>query len=170
MAKASADRGTSTLELEDDRKFEKRERLVRRVGTWLLGVFLIAAVAGVFGSGPLSYAEATSPDSVIVARYERFARNRAATTLDLTLRSGTRDVQLGLNATFAERIKIEQITPEPTRVATSGGRHVYEFAAAAPPDSIVRVVLRFQPETLGWLSVAVTSAKSELRFRQFVYP
>lgn len=169
MAKASTERGTSTLELDEDRDFERRERVVRRTGTWALCAFLIAAAAGLFGSGPLSIAEASSSDSVLVARFERFTRNRATTTLDLMLRSGTREVRLGLNATFAEKIKIEQITPQPTRVSTSGARHVYEFASTRP-DSVVRVVLRYQPETLGWLTAVITSAQSQVRFRQLVYP
>ena len=169
MAKASTKSGTSTLELEEDRDFERRERRVRRAGTWALCAFLIAAGAGLFGSGPLSNAETRSNDSMLVARFERFTRNRATTTLDLMLRSGTPVIQMGLNATFAERIKIEQITPEPTRVLTSGARHVYEFAATGP-DSVVRVVLRYRPETLGRLTAVITSAQSQLRFRQLVYP
>lgn len=169
MAKASAETETSTLELEEDRDFERRERFVRRVGTWALSAFLIAAAAGLFGSGPLSTAEASSSDSVLVARFERFTRNRATATLDLMLRSGTRDIQLGLNTAFAERINIEQITPQPWRVSTTGARHVYEFAATGP-DSVVRIVLRYRPETLGWLTANITSAKSQLRIRQLVYP
>lgn len=169
MAKASTEKGTSTLELDEDRDFERRERAVRRAGTWALCAFLIAAAAGLFGSGPLSSAETGSTDSVLIARFERFARTRATTTLDLVLRSGTRDVQLGLNSTFVESIKVEQITPEPTRVSATGARHVYEFAVSGP-DSVVRVVLRYRPETLGWLSAVITSAQSQLRFRQLVYP
>jgi hypothetical protein len=169
MAKTSTERGTSTLELEEDRDFERRERVVRRTGTWALCAFLVAAAAGLFGSGPLSNVETRSSDSVILARFERFTRNRATTTLDLMLRSGTREVQVGVNATFAEKIKIEQITPQPTRVSTSGSRHVYEFESTGP-DSVVRVVLRYRPETLGWLTAVITSAQSQLRFRQLVYP
>jgi hypothetical protein len=168
MSKASIDSRTS-LELEEDRDFERHERFIRRTGTWLLCAVLMAAAAGLFGSGPLSNAEAHSRDGVLAARFERFTRNRATTTLYLMLQSDSRAVQLGLNATFAERIKIEQITPQPTDISTSGARHIYEFTATEP-DSVMRVVLKYQPETLGWLSAVITSAKSQLRFRQFVYP
>ncbi|HEV8362842.1 MAG TPA: hypothetical protein VGQ52_04960 [Gemmatimonadaceae bacterium] len=169
MAKASAERGTSTLELEEDREFEKRERLVRRIGTWLLSAFLVAALAGLFGSGPLSDAAARSNDNAVGARYKRFTRNRSTTALDLSLHAVAGQVQLGLNSAFVETIKVEQITPQPATISASRARHVYTFAAAGP-DSIVSVVLRYRPETLGWLTAVVTSGQSELRIRQFVYP
>lgn len=88
---------------------------------------------------------ARSSDGALLAQFERFTRNRAMT------------------------IKIEQITPQPMRVSTSGTRHVYEFASTRP-DSVIRVVLRYRPETLGWLPAVITSAQSQLRFRQLVYP
>lgn len=169
MAKAKTDRGTSTLELEADRDFERRERLVRRTGTWAMSAFLIAAAAGLFGSGPLSSAETRSTDSALVARFERFTRNRATTVLDLTLHGAGGQVQLGLNSAFVETVTVEQITPEPAAIFASRARHLYTFAAAGP-DSVVRVVLRYRPETLGWLTAVITSAQSQLRFRQFVYP
>ena len=169
MAKASTDKGTVTLELEEDREFEKRERAVRRTGTWALCAFLIVAAAGLFGSGPLSKAEARSSDNAVVAQFERFARNRATTVLDLSLHAVAGQVRLGVNSAFVETIKVEQITPQPATISGSRAQHVYEFAAAGP-DSIVRVVLRYRPETLGWLTAVVTSGESELRIRQFVYP
>jgi hypothetical protein len=169
MAKPSTEREASTLELKEDREFEERERLVRRVGTWLLCAFLVAALAGLFGSGPLSAAAARSSDSAVEARYERFARNRATTVLDLSLHAAAGRVHLELNRAFVETVKVEQITPEPAAISASAARYVYEFAAAGP-DSIVRVVLRYRPETLGWLTVVITSARSRLRLRQLVYP
>ena len=171
-ARGSAN-GETRLDLDEDVEFHRRERVMRRVGTVALCAFLLAAFAGLFGSGPLSNAEARSSDASVVAHYERFARNRASTTLRFEVRSSATatapPVQLALNGSFATGIQIEEILPRPLRVAAAADRYVFEFATLAP-DSTSGIVIRYRPESLGPLLVVVSLAGSQLRFRQFVFP
>jgi len=166
-----ADERGDRLELDEDLPFQRRERVMRRVGTAILCAFLLAAFVGLFGAGPLSKAEARSADASVSAVYERFTRNRASTTLHVRLHAPTagRPVELTLNSAFAEAVHIEQILPEPSSVATASGRYVFQFAST-PSDTARGIVLRYRPESLGSVRIVAAVAGSELQFRQFVYP
>lgn len=144
---------------------------MRRTGTVALCAFLVTALAGAFGSGPLSRAEVRSVDELLAAHYQRFTRNRSGTTLHITVRQrgqGGDLVQLSLNRSFAEAIQLNQILPEPRRVAGAADQYVFEFATTGS-DSI-HVVFRYRPESLGSLHVIASAGGSQLRFRQFVDP
>jgi hypothetical protein len=162
--------GEPPLELDEDLAFHKRERVMRRVGTAGLCVFLLAAFAGLFGSGPLSNAEARSRDTSVVAQYERFTRNGASTRLHFTVRPQTSGpIQLTLNSSFLEGVQIEQILPGPIRVATSRDHYVFEFETRGP-NGTNGIVIRYRHESLGAMLIIARVAAAELRIRQFVYP
>jgi hypothetical protein len=167
----SSEREPTRLQLDDDPTFHRRERIMRRIGTVVLCAVLIAALLGVFGSGPLSNGEARSSDNALVVRYERFTRARAAAVLRLAVRAppGGSSLVLTLNAAFAERIQIEQILPEPLGVTTAAERYVFEFGTARS-DTLASIVLRYRPESLGVVPIVIETHGSEVRFRQLVYP
>ena len=160
------------LELEDDVKFYKRELLMRRVGTVALVLLLLAAFIGVFGSGPISNAEVRSANGALTVRYERFMRAQAGSALRLTLR-GVPDAdgvaRITVNNAFAERVKIEEVLPEPSRVAVSQEAYLFDIASA-PPDSALDIIIRYQPESLGLLSIVLAAGSEQVRFWQLVYP
>ena len=160
------------LELEDDTTFYRRELLMRRIGTVALSLLLLAALVGLFGSGPLSNAVARSQNGAVEVRYERFTRAQAGTTLRLTLRSAAvvdGVVQISVNNAFADKVKIEEVLPDPTRVAVSQEKYVFDVASIQP-DGTLEVVVRYQPESLGTLSIVLGVGAEQVRFWQLVYP
>lgn len=158
------------LQVDEDVRFQRREHVMRQIGTTVLCLFLIAAIAGMFGGGPLSGAGVRSPDSSLIAHYERFARNRAPTLLRLSIRAPPDGpIELSFNAAFAEAIEIEHILLEPTQMMAGAGRYAFTIATGAS-DSLTTIIVRYRPESLGFLPVVATLDGSIVRFRQFVFP
>ncbi len=69
------------IQLEDDIAFQRKSWLVERIGWGVMLTILVAALAGLFASGPLSSKNVESADSSAIVRYERFARAQAPVCL-----------------------------------------------------------------------------------------
>lgn len=170
--KAAADDSGPELELGDYAAFHKRELAFKRVGVVALYVLLLAALVGLFGSGPLSRANARSADGALRVDYDRIVRANAPTELRFHVRNkrstdGT--VELWLDQSFAQQIRIEQIVPEPVRTRVLAGRLSVEMVAAAA-DTSLDIVMSYRPKWIGSSSVGVGVDGGEVHLRQFVFP
>lgn len=70
------------LEQEDPATVQTEWR-VQRVGWVVLAGIVVAALAGVFGAGPLSWTSASADDASLVVKYSRFAREGGAISLEV---------------------------------------------------------------------------------------
>jgi hypothetical protein len=158
-----------SLEIPEDIAFERRAWKVQRVGWVLMSVTLIAAVAGVFGDGPLAKAEATA-DGVGV-KYDRFVRSGGETELKLRLEPGRGDeVEGWLGREYLERFELVDVLPEPERVATDPERVRMTFRAGTPGEA-VHVRIRAKPRASGRLHGEVgLEHGGAVRFTQVSYP
>lgn len=156
-------------DFKSELEFHRREWRVERVGWVLLAVFLILAVAGLFGSGPLSHVRSGSKDGGSI-EYERFVRHGSITALRVrpaaTLGHGAMRIEIA--ASYLRAFRIERIDPEPSSVVVSGERLVYEFAAA---PAGAQISFHLHPEELGsHAAQVVIDAAEPLTIRQFTYP
>lgn len=170
-ANKAESRAPSALEKVDDGTFHKRELVVQRIGRVLLVLFLLLGFLGVFGSGPVSQAQAGEGGTMQIL-YERFARLSAPTEMRLLLQptmTSEGRVRLWLSAPFVESIKIEDIVPEPASMSSGQDRLLVDVDAE--PGAAVEVLIRYQPGVVGPTSAIVgVVGKDELRVRQFVFP
>jgi hypothetical protein len=122
--------------LDRDLRFHHREWLIQRIGWVVVALFLVLALAGLFGGGPLSHARAAGASGSI--EYEHFVRSGTPTDLVVTAATaGARGVnRVEIASGYLAAFRVERITPEPRAVRTMGDRLVYEFAAGAPGASI----------------------------------
>lgn len=162
------------LDLEQDLSFHRRELRAERVGWGLMLLVVVAALLGLFGSGPLSWGQTQSADGQLEVEYDRFARDLAPTELRLTLHPDPaqgEEVRVWLSRDFLQRVQLQQITPEPQSVETGPGRLTYTFPAA-PAGSPVRVVFRGQTQGSGLLrgNAGLPGTAAEVRFSTFIYP
>jgi hypothetical protein len=67
---------SSQLQIDEDLAFQRREWKIQRVGWGAMALVIIAALLGVFGTGPLS--NATLEREGLRLEYERFCRFAAA--------------------------------------------------------------------------------------------
>jgi hypothetical protein len=163
------------LELDDDEPFQLREARFQRVGSAVLVAFVIAALAGLFGSGPLSDATAEVPGGLRV-EYRRLAQYETPDSLTIRLPAAdaTRpERRVWLDRHYLEDVRVEGVTPLPQRVEATDRGSVYVFPVA--PGHPLVVTFQMQPERLGVVrgAVGVDRADGEgpsVAFRQLVWP
>lgn len=162
MSKAQARK-----DFQDEFRYHQREWRVERIGWLVMLAFVVAAVAGVFGHGPIS--ERTIGDSrTATLEYERFLRYAAGTQLGITVAAGRRGpIAVEVNRSYLSDFEITSIVPEPRSATLLGDRYRFEFDLEAAP---ARIVFHITPERIGGKHAAVTAAGTQLELSQFVYP
>ncbi|WNG33491.1 hypothetical protein F0U61_07570 [Archangium violaceum] len=157
-----------SLELHLDERIQHSVWTVQRVGWVLMGAFLLAAVLGLFGDGPLSRASAEGGG--LKLEYVRTARVSFPITLDVHGTSDGQGVfQLWFERSLFEKSKVEHVMPEPERVEFSSERVTYIFRTTAPGP--VHVVLELKPERAGKVHAQLgVVGGGEVRFEQLVFP
>jgi hypothetical protein len=148
---------------------------IERCAFALLVLFVIAALLGLFGDGPLSATSASSADGQVRIDYQRFHRRITPQVLDITfpVPAGTDSVELIFNGEYLRAVQITETFPQPleSSFGQSGGKLRFSTAGASQEVS-VRVYLRAQ--RAGWLDGRLTISRSgrssEVRFGQLVYP
>ena len=167
-----ADRVNDEFEVGFDSHFERRWRRAELIGHAVMALFLVAALAGLFGRGPLSHHTEGSAASGMSVDFEPFARSQTGTQVTLHLANTTQspmlDVFIGGNS--VEPMGLQRVVPEPVdRRAVDGG---IVLSIAVPPgtrDGQVRLML--QPVSLGPNHLMATLAgHAPLRWTQFVAP
>ena len=154
------------LEVADDLAFLRRTWKVQRAGWILIALVLLAAVAGVFGSGPVG--TASTEAASLALDYARFARRDSPEELRVQgRRSPTGDgVAIGIANRFLDAVEIEAVSPPPLRAERAADRTVYVFARA-PGE--VRFSLRYKRLGRVHGDVAIGGGEA-VAFSTFVYP
>jgi hypothetical protein len=154
-------------------EFQQRWWRLERVVWAVMTLVLIAALAGAFGRGTLARASAGARGGPLWVEYERLARFRTPTTLQVhlggaALRGPTTSIVLRGDA--VGRLPVQRVVPQPvTSVPVSDGT-LYTFQLAAPTDSAtVRFVLEPGRAGRSRATVAATGAPA-VALSQFVYP
>jgi hypothetical protein len=161
------------LEIDQDLRFQKRQWKVQRIA-WVVGLLVLAAaVAGLFGSGPLSDGTAGEEGGPLWAEYQRFERNQGQSDLKVFLGPGAAsggEGRVWLGRDYLESIQIESVTPHPLRVEAGPDRYTYVFPVTHPQQGTA-VVFRFRPAALGRQQGRLgLPGGTELKFGRFVYP
>ena len=161
------------LELKEDHRFQRASWTAQRVGCWLMGLGVVAALLGAFGGGPLSSATAGDKDSSFWVEYERLGRLSAPHVMKLHVGSGVaRDgkVQLWLGRQFLEAAESPIFTPEPARSLLDHDRAIYEFDVADPGREFA-VAFRYKPSSPGRSRAAAgVLGRAAVEFGTFTYP
>lgn len=130
-----------------------------------MALVIIAALLGVFGTGPLS--SATIEREGLRLEHERFCRLERGTDLRFTL-AGTGDPALLLiGGEYLDRVMIERITPEPVKVEALSAGVVFQFALEGP----AAVTFHLKPKKFGLApGKARLGQAAPITFTQFIYP
>jgi len=117
------------LQVDQDMAFHKRMWTVQRLG-WVVCTFVLAAAAvGLLGDGPMAERSAKAGD-VLEVRYGRIERHRSPSKMSVWVSTDVADagvVEVWLDRVFADRLRIDSVTPEPESVTTSATRVTYTF-------------------------------------------
>lgn len=160
------------LQIEENERFEQRDWQAQRVGWVVIGLTVLAALAGLLGPGPLSTTSATSADGHVTVEYRRFARHGGDATLRVEIAGPALEgdeVEVALPREYLSQVDVESLVPEPAEARLDGSMVRYTFAVS---DSSETALLTFvlKPEALWAQSLLVEVAGRELTLRQFLYP
>jgi hypothetical protein len=157
---------TGPEDLERQLRFHRTEWRVQHIGWVFVALFLVLALAGLFGGGPLSHARAEAATGRI--DYEHFVRNGAPAELVITSTGGKGVSSIEISADYLEAFRLERVTPEPTSVRRVGGQLVYEFAS---PSAGAVISFQVDPQQL-WRHRAVLRIDNgpPLAIWQLTYP
>jgi hypothetical protein len=161
------------IELHEDLEFQRKQFRVERIGWILMAAVLVAALLGVFGSGPLSNAIAESSESGLRVEYSRFARRDAHTRVEIHVDPSlvAKDrLRLRLGGDFMQRVLVQAITPTPERWTVEDRTIVAELPVGGSTGP-VPVAVDFSPREFGPTTLELSAGPGRaLTIRQFVYP
>jgi hypothetical protein len=163
------------LEVGYDERFETLWRRVELTSHALMLLFVLAALAGVFGRGPISHRTYRSPDGLFSVDFEPWSRNGTATQLTFHLppSQGTSanpvPVRLFLGSAIVEPLGLQQVLPRPNRSEPADGGAFYIFDTASKAgDAMIRLVLK--PSSVGPAHVEARLGDETLSWTQWVLP
>ena len=161
------------LEISQDLNFQRRSWVVQRVAWVMLALLILAALLGLFGSGPLSRAMAGRQDGPLRAEYHRFWRFKSPMSLRLHIgpqaaRSG--QARVWLSRSYLEAMSVQHVTPQPQRVEVGPDRLTYVFTLSQP-ERPTAVTFNIEPEMPGSVpGQAGLENGAVVSFRHFIYP
>ncbi len=163
-----------TLDLEQDETYQERSWVVERIGWVVVALILLAGLAGFMGTGVVSSATVTDSSGLLKVEYNRFMRKHNPDNLKFEIATSAvgpdQKVRLWLSQDYLEDFQLNQITPEPESVESSGDRITYVFSISQPTKPL-QIAFYFEPEHFGTLSgQAGLSDKGSVQFDQWVYP
>lgn len=166
-------RQTGSLEIDQDMDFQRRAWLVQRIGWVVMALIVLAALLGLFGTGPFSHTTAGAIDGPLRLEYSRFSRYKSPSMLRIHFAPGLvreNQVRLWFSQPYLEALEIEHITPEPSAVEISGDRLIYTFEVADVGQSNV-VTYYAQSDKIGSVmgQIGVVDGPA-LTFNQLFYP
>lgn len=153
------------MEIDADMDFQSRLWTAQRVGWLIIGIAIIAAIGGVFGTGPFS--RASTQSGGLRVEYERFGRLQQPMKLRFVLSEAKQGLQVALSRAYLDSLLVEQIVPQPSEVEAAGPWLVYRFAGHGP----LAVAFDIKAEEFGSLhGAAYAAGGNAVAFRQFIYP
>ena len=156
------------LQLDDNERRQLVHWRVERVGWVCMLLLVIAALAGVFGSGLFSEAEVAGEG--VRVKYSRFTRVTKAVALDITLEHPTENTTLAISREYLQSFEVSGILPQPVSSRTTREQHVFSFAIVPGEPLHVTVQLTPSEGAFGFRNGRIGTPAGVADFWQFVWP
>jgi hypothetical protein len=125
--KQSVETVRHSLQLEENLKQHKQGWIVQKIGWVILYLGLILALAGVFGTGPLSYKTESQHGASV--KYERFLRYESESEIMFNIQDAKDSITLEIPQQYMKYIDLRSITPLPHSNRTVNDVTTYYFHA-----------------------------------------
>jgi hypothetical protein len=156
---------SGSLEIRQDLDFQRRWGVFQRVGRIVFVLLIAAAIAGVFGTGPLAHATASAPTFQV--EYDRFLRSAQSSSLQVspqTQQGGGGDV--AVSTAYTSAIQLSDVTPQPDSETAEQDRIVLAYQNRLP----AQIQIGIAPKTIGVHRATIWVRGRPLSFHQVVYP
>jgi hypothetical protein len=112
-------------------EFKRRYWVAQRIGWGLIALVLVLAIAGVFGTGLVSSATASSSGEGVSVEvdYQRFTRHERLEVMTVRVEAPeqSNSLQVSIPSQFIRSISIETVTPDPDSVTFTADGATYEW-------------------------------------------
>ena len=146
----SSPRRVEDLEINQDLAVQGKTWTYQRIGWAGMALTILAALAGLFGSGPVSRSMVTDEQQLVRLEYDRFGRYEAESVLQLFVPSEVTMngyVTLWIDRIYWAHHAIEQIAPEPIASRSSSSLRIRWSAAPTIMAGVVRGASLVTPRT-----------------------
>ena len=158
------------LELEEDMTFQRRNWTAERIAWAIMALVVVAALAGLFGTGPMSRTVIRDGRGVDI-EYERFQRMSSPGLLRLdvaVVRASEGRLSVDLDREFLDTFRLETIRPEPAATTATRRGMRLSFATAGEHATFYLTV---RPTRIGFARpLLAVSNGAPMALSVFVYP
>lgn len=166
-------RSIQDLEAPQRLRHQRYEWIAERIGWGVMGLTVLAALAGALGQGPLSSTTETSASGKLSAEFDRVHRAHAPACLRIRLERdpSDRQVELAISRSFEDATVSEEIVPQPAAVRDGDGELIYTFELSGD-EAEQLIEYRYEYDEFGRFDHAIRllSGDQTLRFRQIILP
>jgi hypothetical protein len=118
------------MEIDESLDFHIRSWKIQPFAWSVIGLFVLAGVLGLFGSGILSKVSKDQGGAGI--RYERFFRFGTPMKIEFRDDTGLPETEITFPTSYLSRFSVQSIVPAPSRTEISEGLVKYSFESGSP--------------------------------------
>lgn len=143
---------------------------LQRAGWICMFLFILAAVLGFTGTGPLGQVRARGAG--IEVDYSKFKRRCAPSVTEVRVSPvAPGPVRVWISREYLGHFAVEHITPQPQSTASSEQIVSYTFANVPEQALVAYFHLRGLESTVGWVSGSIgVEGAGEVKLSEFVWP
>jgi hypothetical protein len=138
---------------------------IQPVAWALIGVFVLAGLLGLFGTGPLS--NSVEKKGAVTIHYERFYRYGSIMKLSIRDEGNSSQTIVEFPQDYISHFNISSIMPEPSETAMSDDGVIYTFKGGSESRTIV---FNLEPQDAGNASGMVMVNDTKINLSHFIYP
>jgi hypothetical protein len=161
---AAKARSVAGLEIEQDLDFQRRQGVFQRIGRIVFVLLLVAAILGIFGTGPLAHATASGPGFQV--DYDRFLRSTQTSALQVSPQVGQGGGDIAVASSYDRSIDVSNVSPQPDSETAQQDRIVFSYQNRLPAQVQISVF----PRTIGIHRATIWVRGRPMSFRQVIYP
>jgi hypothetical protein len=153
------------MEIDESLDLHLKAWKLQPVAWTVIGIFVLAGLLGLFGTGVLS--RSVEKQGAVTIEYERFYRY--GTTVKLTIRddgAGTQ-TEVGFPPAYISHFNITSVMPEPSRTAISDAGLSYIFKGG---PGFRTIVFYLEPQDVGNASGLVSVNDQKIQLSHLIYP
>ncbi len=169
MSSWKTDLDNRNYPIREDMRLQCRLWTLERLGWGLLGVLVLSASLGLFGSGPISQTVAQAPDGNLKIEYQRFERNGASGHIKVSAQNGPDGkVWVVIGGDFLRNFTVESIQPEPLASESFGQGLRLQFRPGS--NGWVTAYFSVRSSEVGISVSEVRTDTSSIKMTQYIYP
>lgn len=146
--------------------------IVERVGWALMGLVVIAALAGLFG-GPTTREDVRDESGRLLVSYQHFQRHLDPTDVRLTVDTrGQSLFEITIDQDLAKLLDIRTIMPTPLEIQAHDGGLLMKFAASPESEQPAQIAITGVPTRSGKVSgrIGLLGESATAQLDIFIYP